>query len=396
MSTYTTVVLAAGRGTRMRSHLPKVLHPIAGRPLIGHVLAAIAAMPRDVDVSSDPPVLVLGYGADQIRSLLGEGYRYVYQGELLGTGHAVRQALDALRQQGALPRAVLVLCGDTPLVTAQTLTALLRVHQERRAALTLVTAIAPDPTGYGRIVRDSCGQVVGIREDRLCDDRERAITEINAGLYCFDAVWLADHLSQLQPWAGGEYYLTDVVELAAREQRPIATIAASWEEALGVNDRHQLAEAAAILRRRILSEHLLGGVTIVDPATTYIDVDVVIGRDTIIAPCTTISSGTHIGAECIIGPGSTIIAARIGDRCVVSHACLDHVELEANYAVAPYSVLRAPSGDGQTGTADGLVSWPASGKTQRGVQPLLVHPLWAWPQRGEEQAPLQGSGAGKE
>jgi len=378
MSTYTTVVLAAGKGTRMRSRLPKVLHSIAGRPLIGHVLAAIAAIPPAADLSPEPPVLVLGHEAEHVRSVLGDGYRYVYQREQLGTGHAVRQALAALSQQGAVPRYVLVLYGDTPLVTSMTLASLLGVHCEQAAVLTLASAIVPDPTGYGRILRDVGGRVQGIREEKDCETWERAITEVNAGMYCFDATWLVEHLPQLYSHPDGEYYLPDLVELAVRERQPIATVRTDWEEILGVNDRRQLAEAGAILRQRILVRHMLAGVTIVDPATTYIDDDVVIGQDTIIAPCTTIRSGACIGAECVIGPCSTIIGAAIGDRCVVPCAWVEHGVLCAGSMLDPYTVLRRQSDHRGTMTMDGLEGEPPSGPEPASALPLLEQPLRMW------------------
>lgn len=257
MSSYTTVVLAAGKGTRMRSSLPKVLHPIAGRPIIEHVLAAIGAIAPVAELVPDPPVIVLGHEAERVRRVLGEGYRYAIQHEQLGTGHAVRQALEMLPQ---LPHTILVVYGDTPLITAATLTALLQLHHEREAILAFVTAIAPDPTGYGRILRDASGQVLGIREEKHCDSHERAITEINAGFYCFDAVWLAKHLPQLHMYASGEYYLTDLVALAAQEGQRIATTTAPFAEAMGVNDRGQLAEADTILRQRLMTQHRPMGV----------------------------------------------------------------------------------------------------------------------------------------
>jgi bifunctional UDP-N-acetylglucosamine pyrophosphorylase/glucosamine-1-phosphate N-acetyltransferase len=344
------IVLAAGQGSRLRSRLPKPLHRAGGRPLIDHVLRAAAAL--------DPAetVVVTGHGAAALREHLaldrhGAGapaaaghHRLIeaHQAEQLGTAHAARVGLAAI---GAEIETVLLLYADTPLVTAATLTALVAARQAAGAPLALVTCLAPDPTGYGRIRRDAAGRLTGIIEEKVASAAERALGEINAGIYAFDAAWLRAALPRVERSQAGEYYLTDLVALAVAEARPdrpwpVATVSADISEALGINDRVQLAQAEALLRARTLRRLMLAGVTVIDPATTYVDDTVTIGPDTIIYPFTIITGTTTIGADCQIGPHATIDACVIGDGCRVVASMLEQSTMAAGANIGPYSHLR--------------------------------------------------------
>src|SRR4051812_7740830 len=324
------VVLAAGQGTRMRSRLPKVLHPLAGQPMVAHVLAAAAASgARDV-------VLVVGHGAEQVRAALGDRVRYAVQAEQLGTGHAVLQACPLLRPTTTQ---VLVLYGDTPLLQPETLLALTRAARE--ATLALLSMEVADPSGYGRVVREPDGRVVRVVEERDAPPALRAVREVNAGAYVFDAAWLRAHLPALPPAPGGETYLTDLVALAAGEGRAVrAVLLADAAEGLGVNDRVQLAQAEAALRARVRERHLRAGVTLVDPASTYIHATVDIGPDTVVHPQTFLRGRTRIGAGCEIGPSSQLDDTVVGDRCRIGWSVLEEATLAEDVRVGPFAHLR--------------------------------------------------------
>src|SRR5262245_51000705 len=271
-------VVAAGEGTRMRSSLPKVLHPICGRPLLGHVLAVADALEAAVTV-----VVLAEETVGQVRAQLGERYGYAVQAERLGTGHAVLQARPLLVGRSD---DVLVLYGDTPLLRAETARAVVEARRAAGALLSLLSFHANPPTGYGRVLRDAAGHVVELVEERNATPAQRAITEGNSGIMCFDPAWLWDGVGRIQrnP-VKGEYYLTDLVAMAVAERGPgaaVAIAAADPREAWGVNDRAQLAQAGAALRERILEDLMRAGVTIVDPAATYVDVGVAVGGETVL------------------------------------------------------------------------------------------------------------------
>src|SRR5436853_2482340 len=287
MNTYATVVLAAGKGTRMRSTLPKVLHPLAGVPLLAHVLNAVEAIPSSLAfapyakfTSSSRPIVVLGHGAGQVETAFGERCLYAIQENQLGTGHAVLAARNAVEKLEPLPEVVLVCYGDTPLVRSEILARVLVEHQERQATITFLTAHAALPSDFGRVVRDADGRVLEIVEVKRATEEQRRIDEVNSGVYCFDRSWLWPTLQALPRNASGEYYLTDLIGIASTQERIICTVRGTVDETIGINDRVQLAAAEQLLRRRILERHMYAGVTIIDPATTYLDDDVQIGRDT--------------------------------------------------------------------------------------------------------------------
>jgi bifunctional UDP-N-acetylglucosamine pyrophosphorylase / glucosamine-1-phosphate N-acetyltransferase len=325
------VVLAAGAGTRMRSALPKMLHPLCGRPLVGHALAVADAIDAETVVVLSAEILA------PVRAALGERYRYVVQAERLGTGHAVLQAREALRGR---TDEVLVLLGDVPLLTPGTARRLLELRRASGALMGVLSFEAHPPTGYGRVVRDAGGAFVALVEERDATPEQRAIAEVNSGLMCFDAAWLWEAIGRLRrnPLKG-EYYLTDLAALAVAEGGAGAAVALQAEdpaEALGVNDRAQLAEAAAVLRRRTLAELMRAGVTVVDPAATYVDVGVAVGPDSTLHPGTILRGATSVGGGCEIGPHATILDSRIGDRARVRHAVIERATLLDDAVVGPF------------------------------------------------------------
>jgi bifunctional UDP-N-acetylglucosamine pyrophosphorylase/glucosamine-1-phosphate N-acetyltransferase len=327
-----TVILAAGQGTRMKSDLPKVLHPIAGRPMASYVIDAAVAL------GEDRPTLVVGYGADQVRAAIGDRVGYVEQAEQRGTGHAVMQTRAAL--EGRCQR-VLVLYGDTPFISAETLRAMLDAHAQTGATITLLTFRPPDPARYGRIVRDEAGRVVNIVEYKEARPEHLAIREVNSGILCLEAGWLWSHLDRLQPQHGhGEYYLTDLVALAAGEAQTIATREAAAEEVAGIDDRARLAWAERLMRDRINERLMLSGVTLIDPAAAYISAEAEIGPDTTLYPGTHIQGRTRIGRGCQIGPNTIVRDSVVGDRCVVEASVVESATLEEEVRVGPFAHLR--------------------------------------------------------
>ncbi|WP_406677462.1 bifunctional UDP-N-acetylglucosamine diphosphorylase/glucosamine-1-phosphate N-acetyltransferase GlmU [Moorella sp. ACPs] len=332
MAETVAVILAAGQGKRMHSRLPKVLHRIAGRSLLEHVLAAT----REAGIEDN--IIVIGHGAGEVKAVLGTEQKYAFQEQQLGTGHALAQAREAAGEANT----VLVLCGDTPLIRPATLTGLLQHHRDTGAAVTILSARIADPTGYGRIIRDGQGRVKGIVEERDATPSEKAINEINTGIYCFAAAFLWPTLAQLKPDNDqGEYYLTDVVALAVDQGLRVETlVAGDAGEVLGVNDRAQLAAAGAVWRRRINAAHMQSGVTIIDPETTYIDVTVTIGRDTIIYPGTFLEGNTIIGAGCCLGPGTTIRDSQVGDGSTITYAVVLESTIGPGCQIGPFAYLR--------------------------------------------------------
>jgi len=361
------VILAAGKGTRMRSRLPKVLHAVGGRPMLEHVLRAASAAvstpttstasEADPSPSPDAPgadgddhsthfAVVVGHEREQVRDAIGWApargrLTYVEQEPQLGTGHAMQCARPELRDAMPPITTVLVLYGDTPLIRAETLRALLAEHHTSRATLTFLTGLAEDPTGYGRVLRGPDGAVAGIVEQKHATPEQRAIREINSGIYCFDAAWLWSHLDGLEPHDNGEYYLTDLVDVAVREGRPVRTATAPFAETMGVNDRVQLAEAERVIRERVLRDLMLSGVTVQDPAATYVEAGVRVGQDTTLRPGTFLRGATVIGERCEIGPNSVIVDSTIGDDCEVLASWLDSATLDSGSRIGPMSRMRA-------------------------------------------------------
>ena len=329
------VVLAAGEGTRMRSAIPKVLHPLAGRPMLGHVVAAARAL--------DPQrlLVVVGHGRDTVvpaLAVLDQDATPVVQAEQRGTGHAVRVALDPLAD---LAGTVVVLLGDTPLLTAATLRELVAAHRAAGAATTMLTSVVDDPTGYGRVVRDAGGQVRAVVEHRDADEATRRVREIATGVYAFDAALLRAALGRLSTDnARGEQYLTDVVGLQHAAGLGLHAVAAPAVETAGVNDRAQLALAARALRDRIVLAHQLAGVAVLDPATTWVDMDVVLAPDCTLHPGVQLHAGTRVATGAVIGPDSTLTASEVGEGARVLRSHVEGAVIAARASVGPYSYLR--------------------------------------------------------
>src|SRR5436190_4230925 len=326
----TAVILAAGEAKRMRSRQPKVLHPLCGRPLIAYALRTARAV-------AERTVVGIGPNSAAVRASADAGVTFVDQLERLGTGHAREQARAAC---GDGP--VVVLAGDMPLLSSETLERLVSHHRTTSAAATVLTAVVDRPQGYGRILRQG-GRVKRIVEDRDATDDQKKITEINTSVYCFEARRLWKALAEVRPDnEQGEYYLTDVIGILAKAGSRIeAVVAGDPAEALGINDRKQLAAVAAILRRRILDRLMTDGVTIVDPAATYVEDTVVIGADTTVYPHVVIEGPTSVGSECVIGSGCQISGSRLADRVHLRPYCvLTEATVEEGAQLGPFCHLR--------------------------------------------------------
>jgi bifunctional UDP-N-acetylglucosamine pyrophosphorylase/glucosamine-1-phosphate N-acetyltransferase len=329
------VVLAAGKGTRMRSALPKVLHPLCGRPLVRLAL--------DVADALDPAITALVVNPEilaRVSAAMGPGYAYCVQEELLGTGHALQQARPLLEGES---RRVLVLYGDVPLLRPEPVRALVEAQRSSGALVALLSFHTPTPTGYGRVLRDEQGRLSALVEERDATPEQRAVTECNSGIYCFDAAWLWQNIGRIELNAvKGEYYLTDMVALAVAEGGPGAAMALPVDDmtvALGINDRAQLAEAEAALRARLLRELMLSGVTISDPSSTYVDVGVRVGPDTTLLPGTLLRGETTVGARCIIGPHAQLRNALVGDEAQIAFSLVENTTVAEGARVGPFAYV---------------------------------------------------------
>lgn len=336
MLTRYAVILAAGQGTRMKSKLYKVLHPVCGKAMVQHVVDQVLHLQiKDV-------VAVIGHGSEQVKAQLGNKVKYVNQAEQLGTAHAVIQAKDLLDNKEGV---TLVVCGDTPLIKSETLEALFKHHDETSAKATILTAVTQSPSGYGRIIRNNAGQVEKIVEHKDATDEERLITEINTGTYCFDNRALFHALNQVSNEnAQGEYYLPDVIEILKKQNDIIAAFQTEdFEETLGVNDRVALAEAEKIMKRRINKFHMQNGVSIIDPENTYIEASVTIKEDTVIMPGTILSGNTAIDADCIIGPHTEIKNCAVGKNTVIKQSVAHDSKIGSEVNIGPFAHIRPQS-----------------------------------------------------
>jgi len=330
------IVLAAGAGTRMKSTLPKVLHPMSGRPMLWHAVTAAAGL------EPGRLVAVIGHQREQVGDYLSAELPTIttaVQDDQLGTGHAVACALETT---GALTGTVIVTYGDVPLLRTETLQSLARTHVEAGNAVTVLTAVVEDPTGYGRILRSPDGSVVGIVEQKEASAAELAITEINSGVYAFDAAVLADALGRLTTQkSNGERYLTEVLAIAHAQGDAVgAVVADDPVETEGVNDRVQLAELSRRMNADLVRRAQLSGVTVLDPQTTWLHADVRIGRDTVIAPNTHLEAGTVIGENCTVGPDTTLVACEVGDGAQVLRSHCHRAVIGAGASVGPFTYLR--------------------------------------------------------
>jgi bifunctional UDP-N-acetylglucosamine pyrophosphorylase/glucosamine-1-phosphate N-acetyltransferase len=333
MADFVAVVLAAGKGTRMKSALPKVLHRVGGRPMLAHVLEAAK------QAGAASCVTVIGFGAAAVEEAIGPASEFVIQAEQLGTGHAVMQAEAALGDYGGT---VMVLCGDTPLLTADLLGRLFAAHREAGAAATVLTARMADPGAYGRVIRDGAGRVVRIVEQKDASAAELAVNEINTGIYCFECQPLLAALAGLtRDNKQGEYYLTDVIGMfVAKGAKVWALTAEDDRETLGINSRLQLAEAEKILRRRKLEELMENGVTIMDPDSTFIDAGVSIAADTVVYPFTWLEGATSIGSGCAVGPNTRLADTAVGDNTTIHFSYAHECTIGSGVTVGPYVHLR--------------------------------------------------------
>ena len=328
----TAIILAAGQGTRMKSKLPKVLHRVLGKPMVQWVIDCLTA------AGVTDKITVLGHGAEQVATVVGEQTSIVYQTEQLGTGHAVMQGVKAL---GTENDCVIVICGDTPLLQADTIKSLLAKHNAEKNMVTVLTAQASDPTGYGRIVRNGA-QIEAIVEQKDATEEEKTITEINTGTYCFNQQFLLQYLPTLTTNnAQKEYYLTDLIKIANQNQFLVGGYQLDdFSESLGVNNRVQLAQAEQVLRQRKCREVMLAGVTLIDPASTYIGADVVIGNDTIIYPNVVLEGATVIGSDNIIGMNCRFVDSIIGDNNDIQSTTIVESTVGNECKIGPMAYLR--------------------------------------------------------
>lgn len=328
------LVLAAGEGTRMKSSRPKVLHRVCGKPMIAWVLDALEDLRKEGLV--ERILVVVGSGGEEVKAEVGDRAECVFQEERKGTGHAVMTAAPHVRE-----KEVLVLTADSPLITSETLRALIRRHEETRPAATILAAVLDDPTGYGRIKRDGKGAVVAVVEESEADPEEKAIREVNTSTYIFEWERLAAVLPLLRPDnAKGEYFLTDALALLGEEGGLEVYTTEDADEVLGVNSRFHLARAEEVMRTRINRRWMEEGVTMEDPSTVYIGADVVIGRDTLLRPMVILEGRTTVGKGCVLGPGVRIVDSRLGDGVVVEQSVVRESELEEGVSVGPFASLR--------------------------------------------------------
>ncbi|RKD22801.1 UDP-N-acetylglucosamine diphosphorylase/glucosamine-1-phosphate N-acetyltransferase [Ammoniphilus oxalaticus] len=327
------VVLAAGQGTRMKSKLYKVLHPVCGKPMVQHIVDRLG------DILIDEVFVVIGHGAEQVKSQLGSTVQYVHQEQQLGTAHAVMMSSDYLEgKQGT----TLVVTGDTPLITDETLQRLMERHNQTGASATILTSILEDATGYGRIIRNADGSVAKIVEHKDATDEERTAREINTGIFCFDNEKLFQALKKVDNQnAQGEYYLTDVIEILKGEGATIsAYVTEDPQEGMGVNDRVQLSQVEQIMRKRINEAHMRNGVTIIDPLSTYIEPDVKIGADTVIQPGCFLRGNTQVGEDCLIGPNADLADTTVEDGITIRYTVVLESLIRKEADVGPFAYLR--------------------------------------------------------
>lgn len=327
------VILAAGQGTRMKSKIPKVLHKVLDKPMLDHVMEAAQV------VTNNKPIVVIGHMSDMVREHLGDKAEIALQEEQLGTGHAVMMAEHYIDDEDE----VLILCGDTPLIKGETLKEMTKIKSEGYAAV-VMSAVEDDQTGYGRIIRDESNDFMRIREQKDASEEEKAIKEINAGMYIINGKLLKENLSKLSVNnAQREYYLTDVLEHIKNAGHRIGVYQADKMEIMGVNSRLQLSEAERIMRLDVNKMHMANGVTLIDTNSTYIDKNVKIGRDTIIYPNCHIKGNSVIGEDCIIRENTTIEDSHIEDHVTIKSSTILSSKVGARTTIGPYAYLRPKS-----------------------------------------------------
>ncbi len=335
MSNY-AIILAAGKGTRMKSDLPKVLHKVSGITMLEHVFRAVGAIEPAKNVT------VIGHKAELVREVLADQSEFVLQTEQLGTGHAVMMAEAEL---AGLEGQTLVIAGDTPLITGESLKHLIDFHVNHKNVATILTAIADDPFGYGRIIRNNHGEVVKIVEQKDANDFEQQVKEINTGTYVFDNKRLFEALKNINTnHAQGEYYVTDVISIFREAGEKVgAFVLKDFDESLGVNDRLALATAESVMRRRINKAHMVNGVTFINPESTYIDVDVTIGAEAVIEANVVLKGQTSVGERTVLTNGTRVVDSQIAADVVISNSDIEDSVIEAGVTVGPYAHIRPGS-----------------------------------------------------
>ena len=327
-----TIILAAGQGTRMVSELPKVLHPLNGKELI------LYAVDTAETIGTEKPVVVIGNGAEKVREVVGNRATFALQEKRLGTAHAVLSAAGNFKEYDGL---ILVVAADMPLLTRETLQRMVDDQLATDAPMTMLTVRQQDSHGFGRILRGMDGNVRAIIEEAHATPDELQIDECNVGAYCFKSSWLWEVLKRIKLSPKGEYYLTDLVGVAAIERKQVHTISlADKDESLGINNRVHLAEAEAVICRRINREYMLAGVSMTDPNQVYIEADVKIGKDTLLQPGTRLTGKTSIGERCEIGPNTIIHDSSVGDDCKLLASVIEGAIIEDHVGMGPFCHLR--------------------------------------------------------
>jgi bifunctional UDP-N-acetylglucosamine pyrophosphorylase/glucosamine-1-phosphate N-acetyltransferase len=326
------VILAAGLGTRMKSQMPKVLHPLGGKPMLAWSIEVA------LEATENYPTIVIGPEMADVKDQFGDGPRFVMQIERLGTGHAVMQTASVLRESSGL---VLILYADMPLIKPSSLRSLIEVQRTNEGPIAILTATPHKTRAFGRVLRDKSGAIVGILEEVLANDSQREISEVNVGVYCVRSDWLWDQLEKLPISPGGEYFLTDLVGMAVEGGHRIASVEIEDEdEIIGINNRIHLADAEKAIRERINERWMVSGVSMADPSSVYIGPDVELGSDSMILPNTSITGQSKIGMNCIIGPNSVIHDANIGDDCQITMSVIRSATLEDHVHIGPFAHLR--------------------------------------------------------
>lgn len=331
-----SVVLAAGMGTRMKSRLPKMMHPLLGKPIVAHALSSV------MGASDLPPVVVLGHGSDMVRDYISEEFdgkvQFALQAEQLGTGHAVMSAETLLSEKSEL---VLVTFADMPLIRKETISRLIKFHQENDNTLTMTSIVGDVPRGFGRVLRDADRKLIGIVEEADANPEQLKVNEYNVSVWCFEADWLWKNLKLLKTSPKGEYYLTDLVGMALEQgKKADALVLDDPNEGLGINTRVDLADCELALRKSVIRNWMLEGVSFLDPDSCTVELDVKIGQDSVILPNTHLRGKTVIGENCQIGPDTTLLDTNVGDDCMIKNSVAEYAEIGNHVEMGPFCHLR--------------------------------------------------------
>ena len=331
-----SVVLAAGMGTRMKSRLPKMMHPLLGKPIVAHALSVV------MGASDLPPVVVLGHGSDLVREYISEEFdgkvQFALQAEQLGTGHAVMSAEELLAGKSEF---VLVTFADMPLIRKETIANLIKFHQDNDNILTMTSVVGDVPRGFGRVLRDVDGKLIGIVEEADANQEQLKVNEYNVSVWCFQADWLWKNLKKIKTSPKGEYYLTDLVGMALEQgKKADALVLDDPNEGLGINTRVDLADCERALRKNVIRNWMLEGVSFLDPDSSTVELDVIIGQDTIILPNTHLCGKTVIGENCQIGPDTTLLDTKVGDDCMIKNSVAEFAEIGNHVEMGPFCHLR--------------------------------------------------------